>query len=361
MTLEVTVASTRQLTPDVREFVLEADDHVFEYELGHHVRIHYEEDAAGKGMARPYTATTLPGTTQLTVAIKHYEDGAASTYMHEREAGDTLLIEEPTGGFSLRDLDTDVVFVASGTGIPPMVAMLRQYLAEGTGEVQLLFGERDRAHLIYRELLDQFAAENDRLSVCYSLSDPAEDWEGPTGKVQDHLADMLTTFDTTHFYVCGVPSMVVDTSELLLTQGVSNERIFTEGWEAGVVQATADPLAIYEDLGGMDAIRSVVERMYEYILADERLAPYFDESNVESLINHQSRFIAMVAGGPEYHEHIAETHAHMNLRDEHFDAVLAYFHTALADHGVPDEYSHQLKSQLQQFRASTVTASSAGG
>lgn len=361
MTLEATVTSMQQLTPDVTEFVIETDDHVFEYEPGHHVRIHYEEDAAGKGMARPYTATSLPGTTELTLAIKHYEDGAASTYMHEREVGDTLLIEEPAGGFSLRDLDTDVVFVASGTGITPMVAMLRQYLAEGTGEASLLFGERDRDHLIYRDLLNQFAAAHDELSVSYSLSDPDEDWDGPTGNVQDHLEDVLSTFDDKHFYICGVPTMVVDTSELLLTQGVANERIFTEGWEAGVVQATADTLAIYEDLGGMDAITSIVEQMYEHILADERLAPYFDESNVESLINHQSRFIAMIAGGPEYHEHIAETHAHMNLRDEHFDAVLAYFHAALADHGVADEHSHQLNSQLQQYRASAVTAHSDGG
>lgn len=356
MTLEATVVSTQQLTPDVREFRLEADDHVFEYEPGHHVRVHYEENAAGKGMARPYTATTRPGTNHLTLAIKHYEGGAASTYMHEREVGDTILIEEPAGGFSLRSLDTDVVFVASGTGITPMVAMLRQYLDEGTGEAQLMFGEQDRDHLIYHDLLDQFAADNERFSVCYSLSDPDEGWDGPTGNVQNHLRDVLSTVDDTHFYICGVPAMVVDTKELLLTQGVSADCIFTEGWEEGVVQAKADSLSIYDDLGGFDTIKQVVERMYEHILADERLAPYFDESNVESLINHQSRFIAMIAGGPDYHDHIAETHAHMNLRDEHFDAVLAYFHTALAEHGVADEYSHQLKSQLQQYRASVVTA-----
>lgn len=355
MTLEATVVSTQQLTPEVREFVLEADDHVFEYEPGHHVRVHYEENAADKGMARPYTATNRPGTTQVTLAIKHYEGGAASTYMHEREVGDTILIEEPAGGFNLHDLDTDVVFVASGTGITPMVAMLRQYLDEGTGEAHLVFGEQDRNHLIYRDLLDQFAAENEQLSVCYSLSDPDEGWDGPTGKIQNHL-DVLSTFDNKHFYVCGVPAMVVDTKEMLLAQDVSADRIFTEGWEEGVVQATASPLSIYDELGGLEAITSIVERMYEHILADERLAPYFDESNIESLINHQSRFIAMVAGGPEYHDHIAKTHAHMNLRDEHFDAVLAYFHTALAEHGVADEYSHQLKSQLQQYRASVVTA-----
>ena len=356
MTLEATITSIHQLTPDVKEFSLEADDHVFEYEPGHHVRIHYEQDVDGKGMARPYTATSLPGATEFTLAIKHYEGGAASTYMHEREAGDTILIEEPAGGFSLCDLDTDAVFVASGTGITPMVAMLRQYLGDGTGEAYLFFGERDRDHLIYRNVFDELADEYERFSVTYSLSDPDDEWDGPTGNIQNHLEDRLSTFDDTHFYVSGVPSMVVDTKELLLTQGVSVDDLFSEGWEEGVVQAKASPASFYEDIGGDDAIEAVVEQMYEHILDDDRLAPYFDESNIQSLISHQSRFIAMVAGGPEYHDNIPETHAHMNLHDEHFDAVLAYLHRALMENGVDEEYSQQLKSHLQQYRTSIVTS-----
>lgn len=150
--------------------------------------------------------------------------------------------------------------------------------------------------------------------------------------------------------------MVVDTKELLLTEGVSADHLFSEGWEEGTVQAKANTASIYDDIGGDDAIETVIERMYEHILDDDRLAPYFDESNIQSLINHQSRFIAMVAGGPEYHDNIPETHAHMNLRDEHFDAVLAYLHTALVENGVDEEYSQQLKSYLQQYRASIVTS-----
>lgn len=114
MTLETTVTSIRQLTPDVKEFVLEADDHVIGYEPGHHTRVRYEKEADGKGMARPYTPTTLPGTRQLTLAIKRYEDGAASTYMHEREESDRVLVEEPAGDFGFRDLGADIVFLATG-------------------------------------------------------------------------------------------------------------------------------------------------------------------------------------------------------------------------------------------------------
>lgn len=163
----------------------------------------------------------------------------------------------------------------------------------------------------------------------YSATDPGDDWDGPTGNIQDHFEEYLSTFEEQDFYICGVPTMVVDTKEKLLTEAVTANRSFTEGWEEGAVHAKPDPLSVYDDLGE-ETVRSLVERMYDHILADERLAPYFDESNMETLINHQRAFIAMLAGGPNYHQHTPEMHAHMGLCDEHFDAVLAYFHAALA-------------------------------
>lgn len=356
MVLEVSINSIRELTPTVKEFEIEADNHNFEYDPGNHIRIRYEGNGDPGGMARPYTPTTLPGTNQLTLAIKQYDGGDASTYMHNREEGDRIFINKPTGGFSLQDLERDVVFIATGTGITPMVAMLRQYIEDGTGKAHLLFGEKDREHLIYRELLDGFADAHGNVSVTYSLTDPDSEWDGLTGRVQDHLEELLADFDEKDFYICGVPTMVVDTKEALLAHQTPADRIFTEGWEEGVVQAKSEPLSVYDELGGIDAIESVVDRMYDLILADDRLAPYFDESDVDSLIEHQSEFIAMVAGGPDYHQHIAETHAHMNLQDEHFDTVLAYFHASLAEHDVPEDYIHQLKSRLQEYRSSAVTA-----
>lgn len=355
MTLETTITSVEQLTPDVKRFVLEADDHVFEYEPGQHTRIRYETDTEEKGMGRPYTATTLPGTEALTLAIKHVEDGTASTYMHERDEGDDIHIEELAGNLTLENADNDVVFVSTGIGITPMMAMLRQYLEEGTGDAAFFLGEQDADHLIYRETLDEFAAEHENLSVVYSVTDPGDDWNGPTGNIQDHIEEHLSTVENRDFYVCGVPSMVVDTKQKLLTEDVSADRIFSEGWEEGAVQAKPDPASVYDDLGE-ETVESVVDRMYDFILDDERLAPYFDESNMESLITHQSAFIGMIAGGPDYAQHIPETHAHMGLRDEHFDAVLAYFHVSLAEHGVDAASIHALKSQLQAYRESIVTA-----
>lgn len=236
MVFDATVASVSQMTPRVKQFRLVADEHRFDYRPGQHTQVHFEGDGygePGEEVVRPYTATSLPGTHSITLAIKRYDDGTASVYMHDREPGDTIGIEPVDGNLYLRDIASDVALVASGTGVTPMVSMLRHYLRDGEGEIHFLFGERTQEDIMYRETLDMLEAEHENLTVVYSLS--REEWAGPEGHVQEHLDDYLDSFARTDFYVCGVPEMVVQTKDLLDDHDVSEDRIFTEGWEGGEV------------------------------------------------------------------------------------------------------------------------------
>jgi len=229
---DATLTSIHQMTPRVRQFLLEVEGHIFSYEPGQHIVIEFEQD--GETVQRPYTPVNLPGTDTLALAIKQYEDGTASTWMHERVVGDSITISEPDGNLFLRDPDRDIVFLSTGTGITPMIAMLKQYLNEGTGRAAFLYGERTQEDLMYRETLDHLSADHENLTVLYSLSH--EDWEGPTGFVQSHLDDALgDDFEAPHYYICGIPPMVVDTEETLQGRGVEDERIITEGWEGEAV------------------------------------------------------------------------------------------------------------------------------
>ncbi len=230
MTLTVTVADVHEMTPDVKQFRLVAEDHTFEYRPGQHTMVHFEAD--GEDEARPYTAATAPGTSQIVLAIKRYEGGSGSTFMHERTPGDEIEIDPVDGNLFVRDFDRDAVFVATGTGITPLYPMFRQYAREGNGDAHLVFGERDQDHLIFRESIDQLRAEHENVVADYVLSDADESWPGRTGHVQDHLPDALDGLDGADCYVCGVPEMVVETRDLLVDAGVGEDHVFTEGWES---------------------------------------------------------------------------------------------------------------------------------
>ncbi|WP_266080257.1 ferredoxin--NADP reductase [Haladaptatus caseinilyticus] len=223
---EVEITSIHQMTPRVKQFELVADDE-FDFQPGQHTQLHFERN--GEEVVRPYTATVLPGTDSITLAIKRYDDGTASVYMHDRKPGDTIRIEDLDGNLYLRNLDSDVAFVSTGTGITPMMAMVKQYLRDGNGEVTFLYGEKNQENIMYRETLDQFEAEHENLNVVYSLSDEA--WKGKTGHIQEHIDDVISSPKSTDFYVCGVPGMVVETKEKLADIGVSDERVYSEGWE----------------------------------------------------------------------------------------------------------------------------------
>ena len=239
MTVTVTVADVHQMTPDVKQFRLVAEDHAFDYRPGQHTHVHFSRD--GEEVVRPYTAVTQPGTDQICLAIKRYDDGTASVWMHDRSPGDRIEIDPVDGDLYVRDLDRDAVFLATGTGITPLYPMLAQYAREGAGHAHLVFGERDREHVIVRESLDQLRAEHADVAVDYVLSDAGDDaaWDGRTGHVQDHLPDALDEIDdltAADYYVCGVPAMVVETADVLEARGVDEERIFTEGWEADAAE-----------------------------------------------------------------------------------------------------------------------------
>ena len=232
-TLDTVLTSIHPVTPRVKQFVLEAPDHTFDHRPGQHVSVAFRDD--GDLVVRPYSPVSRPGSSRIALAVKRYPEGTCSTWMHEREVGDTVSLMDPSGNLHLRDLDRDAVFLSTGTGITPMIAMLKALLDDGTGQATVVVGERTQDDLLYRETLDQLSADHSRLSVHYVLSD--EDWDGRTGYVQDHLGDVVRNAPHAHVFLCGVPEMVVETrSHLQSDLSVPKDHIFVEGWEDGAVE-----------------------------------------------------------------------------------------------------------------------------
>lgn len=224
---EATLVDVSSITPTVKHFLFELDGD-WSFSPGQHTV--FTLDIDGEDVHRPYTMTNLSrDKNRFSVAVKRYDDGTGSVHMHGLDRGDTVSVSEPKGNLHLQNYTRDVVFLSTGTGATPMIAMLREYLERGSGTAYYLHGEKTTESRLFTSELTLLDAEQDDLSVVYSLSD--ESWQGREGFIQDHVDDVVDVVNEPDYYVCGVPQMVVAAREKLLRLGVSDDQIISEGWE----------------------------------------------------------------------------------------------------------------------------------
>lgn len=115
---------------------------------------------------------------------------------------------------------------------------------------------------------------------------------------------------------------------------------------------------LYEKLGGQEAIDAVVDRFYERVLSDDRLAGFFDDTDVQELRAHQAAFLTYVTGGTDDWEgrSMREAHADLGITDEDFDAVAVHLRETLAEFDVPDAHAETVMSAVADLRGEVVTA-----
>jgi hemoglobin len=116
--------------------------------------------------------------------------------------------------------------------------------------------------------------------------------------------------------------------------------------------------SLYEKLGEDAAIAKVVDDFYERILADERLAPFFDGTDMPALRRHQVAFLSAATGGPKPYTgpDLAAAHAGRGIEDEHFDRVVGHLVAALTSVGVAPDVVDEAVTALAPLRGTIVGA-----
>ena len=115
---------------------------------------------------------------------------------------------------------------------------------------------------------------------------------------------------------------------------------------------------LYERLGGRDAIAAVVESFYERILDDERVAHFFEDTDMSSLRSHQTQFLAAAAGGPvEYDGADLETaHAHLDVDERDFEIIAVHLDEALASFDVPAAERDEVLAAVGELEPAVVSS-----
>lgn len=212
-------------TADAHSLVLEPlDGGRFDYRPGQFLTVRVPSERPG-GAARCYSLCSSPLRDDgLKVTVKRTRDGYASNWLCDNVvAGDELEVLPPAGTFVPADLDTDFLLLAGGSGITPVLSILKSALHGGSGRVTLVYANRDESSVIFRDELVALAEEfPERLSVIHWL----ESVQGLPSEAA--LRQLLAPYDEREAFVCG-PGPFMDLAVRTLTGlGLPRERVHQE-------------------------------------------------------------------------------------------------------------------------------------
>ena len=199
---ELTVLEVIEETGDARSVVLDPGEHreQFTYTPGQFLTVAVPSDRTGL-VARSYSLSSTPVDEDgpLTITVKRTVDGYASGWICENlQAGDQLRVLPPAGIFTPKNLDADLLLFAGGSGITPVMSIIRTALVRGSGRIVLFYANRDERSVIFGAALTELAAEHpERLQVVHWL-------ESVQGLPSQHqLREFAAQYSDRDAFVCG--------------------------------------------------------------------------------------------------------------------------------------------------------------
>ena len=201
---------------------------------GQHVDVRLTAED-GYQAQRSYSIATPADGNRVVLTVERLEDGEVSPFLtRELREGDRFELRGPIGGYFVwaGSGGGPLHLVAGGSGVVPLMAMLRHRALSGsTTPATLLYSARTHGDLIYREELDRLAGNDDGLRVAYTLTraQPAG-WTGYARRIDgEMLSDVLGSPDpAATAFVCGPTRFVEVAADGLVGLGYEAGRVRTE-------------------------------------------------------------------------------------------------------------------------------------
>src|SRR5215208_1364062 len=239
--VQAEVEEIESLTPEIKRLVLKlVDPPEMAFRAGQFAEIY----VPGSEEHRAYSMANTPYSDERAeFIIRVFPDGTFSSLLEgDLKVGDSLRMNVPYGVFMLReDSDSDVIFIGGGTGIAPLLSILRYMAQKGIErDVTFYFGARRRKDLFYldeiRELGELLPGEF-RLVPALSEPGPDDAWDGETGLITDVVARLEDDLTNTEVYLAGPPPMIDAALPVLAGKGVKEDKTYYDKFtESGVVE-----------------------------------------------------------------------------------------------------------------------------
>jgi ferredoxin-NADP reductase len=231
--LVLRVSSVRRATPAARIVRLALDQASFDYAPGQLAAI-----GPADGQHRvPYSIASAPEETardgHLEFLIKIDANGRWGQHFQALRRGARVAVRGPAGSFVFpqHPREQRFLFIAGGTGIAPLRAMIRHAALTGvTGRLRLLYSARTPNDFAYLAELRAMARRGEMELTLSSTREVPPRWRGDRGRIVPAQLARLVDHPETLCFVCGPAAMVDDVPPMLVALGVDRSRIRLEDW-----------------------------------------------------------------------------------------------------------------------------------
>jgi ferredoxin-NADP reductase len=229
---EATIRAIRPETPRVKTLVLDVPGWPG-HAAGQHVDVRLTAED-GYQAQRSYSIASGPGSPDLELTVEEIADGEVSPYLtEEARPGDSFELRGPIGGYFVwhPGLDGPLLLVGGGSGVVPLMAMLRHRRASGgTEDARLLLSARTLDDVVYRDELAALVDGSVQVRLTLTRGEAPAGWDGWTRRID---RDMLLAVgpepsQRPRVYVCGPTPFVEEAARLLVELGHEPAAVHTE-------------------------------------------------------------------------------------------------------------------------------------
>lgn len=235
----LTIAAVQKETPECIAVTFHIPDELREayaFKQGQNITLRKIID--GQEVRRSYSICSSPLDNELQVAIKAVEAGKFSSWANRQlKKGDAIEVLPPTGRFftELTSIhQKQYLAIAAGSGITPILSIIKATLAiEPGSRFTLIYGNRNRASIIFREQLEALKNRNmGRFAVHHILSREKTDSAINHGRIDaakcEQLNQLVRMTDMDEVFICGPESMIFSAKEWFEAKGFDKKKIHFE-------------------------------------------------------------------------------------------------------------------------------------
>ncbi|HNS41768.1 MAG TPA: 2Fe-2S iron-sulfur cluster-binding protein [Taishania sp.] len=268
----LTVKKINRLTPDSVEVVFSIPDDLkneYSFVPGQYVTLDITID--GKEERRSYSICSKKGE-DLAIAVKEVEGGKVSPLINkELSEGQTLLVSKPEGRFMMKEVK-NIVGIAAGSGITPIISMAYEIEDSEGCSMKLLFANKTENDIIFRDRLDRFQKTQKRYFLTQEKKEGFDYGRITKDAFVNFIKEDLDVLKSDGFYICGPEEMINNVKEALVLFGVPESKIH---FELYVVSTESDKKATKEVVGyqGIAQVKAIIDDdVYEFEMDGSKMS-----------------------------------------------------------------------------------------